>query len=310
MVTDEGAECHLAQPGKQGQANRQDDLIKLACLWSQLELCGPRPAKVSPFERACCDSNIDSFLLFTRLKRLPKVPTFAEAVIQQKRVFSDVALKNDGNAGREGCVPGALCYLDQPNEQGLASGQSDHQVDPALNADPSLASNGSKQYCLFDDDEGEAWEQESDDWWLTDVERQQVHECSTVPTIEATLFEGESVQAALNARLRRTARLTFFDDESGEDEPQIEPDDYEQLAGIVDKRGMPEFSKAAKFTGPWLGMVFKRGSCGMGYYRDGFKMNLCLTTLLPAVADVSPVTLKLSELIGDNSKDKEEDEDR
>jgi len=176
-------------------------------------------------------------------------------------------------------------------------------VDPALNADPSLASNGSKQYCLFDDDEGEAWEQESDDWWLTDVERQQVHECSTVPTIEATLFEGESVQAALNARLRRTARLTFFDDESGEDEPQIEPDDYEQLAGIVDKRGMPEFSKAAKFAGPWLGMVFKRGSCGLGYYRDGFKVNLSVTTLLPAVADVSPVTLKLSELINDNSKD-------
>ena len=131
-----------------------------------------------------------------------------------------------------------------------------------------------------------------------------MHFSSTMPTAEATYPDGESVQVALNTRLRRTTRLTFFDDESGEDEPQTEPEDYELLAGIVDKRGMPEFSKAAKFAGPWLGMVFKRGSCGLGYYRDGFKMNLCLTTLLPAVADVSPVTLKLGELIEGNLDDK------
>jgi len=154
-----------------------------------------------------------------------------------------------------------------------------------------------ESYSLFDDDEGEAWEQESDDWWHADAERQQVHSSSTMPTAEDTNLEGEAVQAALNTRLRRTTRLTFFDDESGEDEPLTEPEDYELLAGIVDKRGMPEFSKAAKFAGPWLGMVFKRGPCGMGYYRDGFKMNLCLTTLLPAVAEVNPVTLKLDELI-------------
>ena len=68
-----------------------DDLTKLACLWSQEELCGRRPAKIDPFEWACHENNIDSFMLFTRLKRLPKVPTFAQAVMQQRQVVDDEA---------------------------------------------------------------------------------------------------------------------------------------------------------------------------------------------------------------------------
>ena len=43
------------------------------------------------------------------------------------------------------------------------------------------------------------------------------------------------MQVAMNARLRRTTRLTFFDDESGDDELQFEPDDYNLVTGIVDK---------------------------------------------------------------------------
>ena len=61
-----------------------------------------------------------------------------------------------------------------------------------------------------------------------------------------TNTDGESVQAALNARLRRTTRLTFFDDESGDDEMHIEPDDYNLVTGLVDRRGLPEFAKAKK----------------------------------------------------------------
>ena len=49
------------------------DLTRLACLWSQQELCGRRPAKIDPFTWACREPNLDSFLLYVRLKQLPKV---------------------------------------------------------------------------------------------------------------------------------------------------------------------------------------------------------------------------------------------
>ena len=65
-----------------------------------------------------------------------------------------------------------------------------------------------------------------------------------------TNLDGESVQAALNARLRRTARLTFFDDESGGDEMHIEPADYNLVTGLVDRRGLPEFAKARGMMEP------------------------------------------------------------
>ena len=75
---------------------------------------------------------------------------------------------------------------------------------------------------------------------------------------------GESVQAELNSRLRRTTRLTFFDDESGNEDMLLEPDDFHIVTGLVDKRGWPTFSNAKKFDGAWLGMVFKRGPFGHG----------------------------------------------
>ena len=65
------------------------DITRLACLWSQQELCGRRPAKCDPFEWACQEGNIDSFVLFARLKRLPRVPTFAQAVMQQRQAIED-----------------------------------------------------------------------------------------------------------------------------------------------------------------------------------------------------------------------------
>ena len=72
-------------------ATKEGDLTRLACLWSQQELCGRRPAKYDPLKWACKGRNVDSFLLYVRLKRLPKVPTFADAVAQQRQVTDDEA---------------------------------------------------------------------------------------------------------------------------------------------------------------------------------------------------------------------------
>ena len=44
--------------------------------------------------------------------------------------------------------------------------------------------------------------------------------------------EGESVQAALNSKLRRTTNMTFFDDESGDEEMPLEPDDINFIAAL------------------------------------------------------------------------------
>ena len=107
---------------------------------------------------------------------------------------------------------------------------------------------------MFDDEEGEDWQQEPDDWWQQDLD---------LPVVQAEAAyyavnpDGESVQAALNSRLRRTTWLTLFDGESGEEGLQVEPDDFNLVTCIVDRRGWQEFSKAAKFAGAWMGMVFK-----------------------------------------------------
>ena len=161
------------------------DLTRLACLWSQQELCGRRPAKVDPFAWACHEPNIDSFLLFVKLKQLPKVPSFREAVEQQRQAREEeaVAAKN------------RLTFADRLSIQ-------------------LPVANKTANYSMFDDAEGDDWQIEPDDWWQQDEE-------PPVPPVgvayEATSLEGEYVQAALNARRRRTARLTFFDDESGEE---------------------------------------------------------------------------------------------
>ena len=103
--------------------------------------------------------------------------------------------------------------------------------------------------------------------------------------------------------------MTFFDNESGDDEMHIEPDDYNMVTGLVDKRGLPEFSKATKYTGTLMGMVFKLGPNGLGYYRDCFKMEINLAALLPAVAGAAPVVLRLDEIVnGEHKKGHREDE--
>ena len=73
------------------------------------------------------------------------------------------------------------------------------------------------------------------------------------------------MQAAFNSRLRLSAGMTFFDDESGDEEMQIEPYDFNNIVGLVDKRGWPEFSKAANFTGAWRGMVSKHLFNGLAF---------------------------------------------
>ena len=242
------------------------DLTRLACLWAEQELCGRRPAKCDPFAWACREKNLDSFLLFVRLKQLPKVPTFADAVVQQRRVVEEEAVA----AG---------------NQRGLAD---------RLIVQLPTASTGTC-YNMFDDAEGDCWQEEPGDWWHSEGGDPSNH-MEMEPTIGVDQ-SGESVQAALNARRRRTTRLTFFDDESGEDGLQLEPDDFNLVTGLVDRRGWPEFAKAKKFAGAWLGMVFKRGPQGMGYYRDVPKTAISLVQMLPAVADASPIVLQLDQVI-------------
>lgn len=189
------------------------DLTRLACLWSQQELCGRRPAKVDPFAWACHEPNIDSFLLSVKLKQLPKAPSFREAVEQQRRTREEEAV----------VAKNRPTFADRLSIQ--------------LPVEHKTAS-----YSMFDDAEGDDWQIEPDDWLQQDEEPPM----SPVDVAyEATSPEGESVQAALNARLRRTTRLRFFDDESGEEGMQLEPDDFAIVTGMVDRRGWPEFSKAA-----------------------------------------------------------------
>ena len=91
MAGGQGGGCRFRRP-PQPIAATTGDLTRLACLWSQQELCGRRPAKVDPFAWACHEPNIDSFMLFVRLKQLPKVPTFCEAVVQQRQAMDEEAV--------------------------------------------------------------------------------------------------------------------------------------------------------------------------------------------------------------------------
>ena len=92
-------------------------------------------------------------------------------------------------------------------------------------------------------------------------------------------------------------RAKIFGDEDVDDEICNEPDDLCIISGIVDRRGMPDFSKAAKYTGSWSGMVFKQGIFGLGYYRDDKRRVLNLMELVSAEADAAPVVSELGEVI-------------
>ena len=80
---------------------------------------------------------------------------------------------------------------------------------------------------MFDDEEGDGWLQtEPDDWWQQEPGDPGMH----IGEVDGAVnHEGESVHAALNSRLRRSTRMTFFDDESGDEEMQIEPGDFEKM---------------------------------------------------------------------------------
>ena len=159
---------------------------------------------------------------------------------------------------------------------------------------------------MFDDEEGDDWLPESDDWWQQEPDGPDMH----IDQVDnAVNQEGESVHAALNSRLRRSTRMTFFNDESGNEEMQLELDDINLIVELVDRRGWPEFSKAAKFVGAWKGMVFKRGPLGMGYYRDEFKLDLKLAKHPPAVADAAPVTIRLEDVIASKPTEKASQDD-
>ena len=107
----------------------------------------------------------------------------------------------------------------------------------------------------------------------------------------------DTLQATIDSRLRRSARKHFFDDEDGDDDATCEPDDLPAFVGIIDRRGLPDFHKATKYTGTWLGMVFKKGISGMGYYRDDRRHHLCLVELISASTEAAPVALCLNEVI-------------
>ena len=170
-----------------------------------------------------------------------------------------------------------------------------------MQARSSSTGTNTRNYSLFDDEEGEDWQQKPHDRGQQDPDCPAVH---AEAAYDAVNHDGESVQVAINSRFMRTTRLTFFDDESGEEDQQYEPDDYNLVTGLVDKRGCPDFSKAKKFDGAWLGMVFKRGTLGLGYYRDVFKLDIRLGTLLPAAADAAPIVLQLNEVISRDSSGK------
>ena len=154
-------------------------------MWSQQELCGRRPAKIDPFEWACQGRNVDSFLLFTRLKRLPKVPTFAQAVVQQRRVTEEEAKeakwRQNAAARTENVESGAqvsahmncvqiqletTCGATRSDgvvlelhTSHLASGPDEPEGQVAEGAGSLSAGNGVRSFSLFDDEEGEIWQQ-------------------------------------------------------------------------------------------------------------------------------------------------------
>lgn len=136
-----------------------------------------------------------------------------------------------------------------------------------------------KRYFDFGDEEGDdRWLQEQDDCFqqepLDGIEAMAQELDHEIPA-QANQEEGD-LQAELNARLKRSSRITFFDDECGDNDLQHEPDDIHVIPGIVDRRGLPEFAKAAKYIGAWLGMVLKRGRWALGFI--GMSSNL---TLIP-----------------------------
>ena len=158
---------------------------------------------------------------------------------------------------------------------------------PGTGGAPALAVG--RRQCNFDDEDGD------DDWILEQSDNFTCDPDRDGPDQDEQ--RDDTLQDIIDSRVRQSSRRSFFDDEDGDDDMRHEPDDLPAFAGIVDRRGLPEFSKATKFTGSWLGMVFKLGSSGLGYYRDDRMHHLNLMELISAGADAAPVVLNLDEVI-------------
>ena len=145
-------------------AASDDDLTRLACLWSQQELCGRRPVKMDPFAWACHEPNVDSFLLFVRPKRLPNVPTSVQAVMQQRQAMDEEA--DNARDGRGvGCIRDAKQDTHQGGPSTTSSGLDDPLGPPPPERPVVTDVALTMSYNLFDDDEGGDWQLEPDDWW-------------------------------------------------------------------------------------------------------------------------------------------------
>jgi len=149
---------------------------------------------------------------------------------------------------------------------------------PGTGGSPALVV-GRRQF-NFDDEDG-------DDDWIVEQADTHAHDFGHDEPDQDDQGGDDTLQASIDSRLRRSARKNFFDDEDGDDDATREPDDLPAFAGIIDRRGLPDFHKATKYTGTWLGMVFKKGISGMGYYRDDRQHHLCLMELISASADAA-----------------------
>ena len=105
--------------------------------------------------------NVDSFLLCVRLKQLPKVPTFKQAVMQQQQ-----ATDEEAEASRKG-----QCLAERIAVQS-----------PVVSI--------TRSYNLVDDEEGEDWQHAPDDWWQQKPDEPDEQADATHDTVN---LEGESV---------------------------------------------------------------------------------------------------------------------
>lgn len=139
----------------------------------------------------------------------------------------------------------------------------------------------------YDDSEGSGWSDELHHTWEDEL----LYAQCEVPDQDGKL------QDMPNARCNDSKRFDFFDDPTGDDWLQQDPDDLHLLHQMPAAQPIPGFVKAVKCIGSRQGMVFKSGPQGLGYYRDVLKLQLRLANQLPAVADSVPVQIGLSGLI-------------
>jgi hypothetical protein len=68
------ARCKQSKKVELCNDGRDDDCRYLSFLWWQQGGCSQMPLGMHPFEWACKTGNVDSFMRFIRLRRLPRIP--------------------------------------------------------------------------------------------------------------------------------------------------------------------------------------------------------------------------------------------